>query len=145
MPPFTVDIADDDTFAPFNPANSGDDPSRMNIPAIHIPRRHLAEFQKRRTGIEKLAHPLTREKFSAGEMLVARTLPTALLDGCHFFLQILDEARHMRRIGLEFVTPGIEAAFQYSHLGHFPFQHAKIDCLAKVALCVTDLPLRKKQ
>ncbi len=115
-------VADDDAFAPLDPADTGDDPGGMDIPAIHIPGGHLAEFQKRRSGVEKPPHPLSRQEFAAREMLLPRPLAAALLDGCDLVFQILNQRAHMSGIGLEILASCVEITFQYRHSFLFPLR-----------------------
>ncbi len=104
-------IADDNTFAPLDAANAGNDTGGMNIAAIHIPGRHLAELKKGGAGIKELANPFAREQLATRKMLLPRAFPAAQLDGRDFFLQILNQRGHLRSICLEVIAAGVEVTF----------------------------------
>ncbi len=58
-------VGDDHAFDALDPADSGDHPSSRYLFAVHLMCSQLADFQKRRTGVQQTVDTLARQQLAA--------------------------------------------------------------------------------
>ncbi len=102
-----------------NQADAGDQPGAVNVPLVHAERGERADFEKRRTGIDKASDAFPGKQLAAADVPVARLGRTALGGGSAARLQFVDQAPPGSDIRIILIRWRRQPAHQSCHVACF--------------------------
>src|SRR5690606_933628 len=94
----------DDAFPSGDAPYPGDDAGGRDRLPVHFPGGKLRKLQEWRTGVQQVAHPLTRQQLAAVQVTHACALTPTLLDRGDLGAQVADQRLHSLAIAFEFIA-----------------------------------------
>ncbi len=110
-------VGDDQRFAAMNAADTGDQPGRGRVPAVHAVRGQRRKLEERAARVEQRLNALPRQQLAARGVLAPGVFPAA--ERCRFQLlaQVRRERGHALVIGAETIARRIDFGLDAGHEG----------------------------